>query len=288
MVEYPKWAREDYEGVEEDFTEWLRQVARDTIFNELIEKTKGDEGALAQTNAMIEHWVMSRTKDLTQTTERAFVYQLFEADRTGWFHYLPGELDTIEELLASMLDDLEDESSKYYDYKFIVETLMPMLRQAGAKPEDVWGLTTSVSKARAAVPLLRELLHEIPENEQPPPETQEKILDVARKISDPSVTVRPFRDDIAQERGKKVQALQPIPIEKFFMPGGEQWYLIKAPSEAYARTIELGVRGITRQVDVKDAFALILQVAGLVRKPIKHNGNSPKEIEKLRELLLSD
>lgn len=284
---YPKWARENYEGVEEEFTAWLRQVARETVFDELVEKTEQDVSASAQASAMIEHWVMARTKELTQTTERAFVYQLFEADRKGWYHHLPGELDTIEELLATMFDAIEEETGKYYDYKFIVETLMPILRQAGAKPEDVWGLRYAISKARTAVPLLRELLSSIPENESPSPETGAKILEIARKISDPNITYRPFKEEVAKERGKAVQALDPIPVEKYFMPGGEQWLLIKAPSDSYARAVELGIRGITERIDVLDAFALIKQLARLVRKPIGSNGKHPEEMEKLEALLLS-
>ena len=62
------------------------------------------------------------------------------------------------------------------------------------------------------------------------------------------------------------------------MPGGEQWYLVKAPSDSYARTVEVGIRGITERIDVLDAFALVKQLAGLVRKPV---GIYPEEIEKL-------
>jgi len=264
---YPKWVGENYQGCEKEFTDWMRQVARETIFKELIHQTKSDAGATSQTEAIIEHWIMGRTKELTQTTERAFVFQLYEADRKGWFRYLPGELDSIEELLATMVDELEEGTSKYYDFKFIIDTIMPILRKAGAKPEDVWGLSTSISKARAAVPVIRGLLKDIPEDGQPSKKTTDAILGIAQKISNPAITFRPFREEMGKMRGRTKSTLVPIQGEKFHMPNNEQWILIKAPSETYVRAIETGLKGVIPQFDVKDAFGLITQLTDLVKKP---------------------
>jgi hypothetical protein len=278
---YPKWVSESYKGAEEDFTDWIRTVAKETMFAEVLRLAKNDPGAEAQADAMVEHWVMSRTKELTKTTERAFVFQLFEADRKGWYHHLPGELDTIEELLGTMIDEMEESSSKYFDYKFIIDTVMPILRQVGAKPEDVWGLTTSVSKARAAVPVFRELLRTIPDDGPPSQETTEAILNIAQQISDPSVSFRPFKEEMKKQRGISTNVLSPIPVEKFFMPGDEQWFLIKAPA-SHTRMVEIGLKGIASQIDVRDAWSLILTLAELIKKPMPKNGKgTPQELENL-------
>jgi len=279
----PMWISENYSGAERDFTDWMRDIARREIFADLIAETKDSPQAAEQTNAIVEYWVMSRTKEISQTTERAFIFQLYHADKTGWYHYLPGELDTIEELLASLLDDTQEGTSKYYDMKFIVEVVMPLMKKAGAKPEDVWGLPNAKSKARVAVPVLREIMRRAPDGENLGKDDLEEMFNVVRGISDQSQSYDEFKDQMYQMRGKGRTSIPRLPMTKYYMPKNEQWLLIKSPSPRQTLAIEYALKALIERIDVADPWALVNEVANLLPKSAKIHSVSTDEIVRILE-----
>jgi hypothetical protein len=274
-VKAPRWATESYAGSEEDFAAWMMNVASLTIFRGALKTVEGDAEGEKRVDALMRQWAMTRTSEATKVSERSFVYQLYDADQRQWFRHLPGELDTIEELLATMIDAMDESTSKYSDFNYIVKDIMPILRMAGAEASDVWGLPNAISKARVAVPAIRHILKDQPKDAPIDPQKQEQILGIAQGISNPDITFRPFRDQMKVIRGKNVGALPPIPIETFFMPGDEQWFVIKAPNPAYARTVEMGLAGMIAQVNMIDAFAFVKQLAGKMSKTVAMASNTP-------------
>lgn len=284
---YPRWAIESYDKAEEDFTAWLREAGRE-VYHELLDKTGDSKTARAQAEAVIEHWIMSRTKEIGSTAERAFVFQLYLADKLGWYHYLPGELDTIEELLATLVDELEEGTPRYYDLKFIVETIMPLLRKAGAKPEDVWGIPNAISKARAAVPVLRDIMRRTSDGCEVPKDDMDEILGIARQISNPEINNRAFREEMGKLRGREPrETLAPLTVTKYHMPGGEQWYLVKSPSALHSRAIEMGLKGVAPDVEVRDPWGLVKLVASLLPRSSAQERHKDKNLETLLNLIES-
>ena len=271
LSKIPKWATDDYKGSEEDFTTWLREVARETRFKDMLKMVGNDRKAIPRAEAEIEFWITSRTKKAKSTIERAFIYQLYQANSSGWYHNLPGEVDSIEEYLALHFDEMEDQTSEFYDYRFIIEHMMPILKQAGAKPEEIWGLSIATSKARASVPPVRQLLKENGDKDgNVPQHIAQEVLRIAKKVSDPGLSVNAFKQDMDEVRGRTivVEKLAPIPISRYMMPGGEQWILIKAPNEVYFRTVQLGVKGITASMNTLDPYSLVIECADMLRKGI--------------------
>jgi hypothetical protein len=272
LAKIPRWATEDYQGSERDFTAWLREVAEKTRFQDTIALAKGSKPALARAKAELEFWVSTRTRKAKDVADRAFILQLYEMNQNGWYHHLPGELDTLEEYLSLFFDEMTEGTTVWYDYKFLIETALPILKQVGATPEDIIGLSHATSKARAAVPAMRHIVKAYADDDGiVAPEAAEQVLGIARQVSDPDISVASFRTDMQQVTGKIIgtKALVPIPVQKFIMPGGETWLLFKAPSNAYVRAAEIGLKGVSGdRVDVRDPKSFVVEAAALLRKRI--------------------
>jgi len=271
LSKVPRWAREDYQGSEQDFTEWLREVAEKTRFKDTIAMAKGSQPALARAKAELEFWVSTRTRKTKDVADRAFILQLYEANQNGWYHHLPGELDTLDEYLSMFFDEMTEGTTIWYDYRFLIQTVMPVLKQAGAKPEDIIGISHATSKARAAVPAMKHIMNAYAGDDGiVPPQAAQEVLEIAREISNPEVTVSKFKDDMKARRGiTPAKSLDPIPVKKYHMPKGETWLLFKAPNPAYVRAVEIALKGVTGdRVDVSDPKSFVYEAAGLLKKRV--------------------
>ena len=155
----PRWAAEDYKGDEQDFTNWLVDIIKLTLFGEeKLKELENDVEAMARIDAEAKHHAMSRTRAIKSKAERAFLYQVYHANETGWFRYLHAEMDTIEELLASIVDATEEGTAEAYDMAFLAKTAIPLLKSAGIDPDDVVGIPFMTAKAARIVPALRDIM----------------------------------------------------------------------------------------------------------------------------------
>jgi len=271
LSKVPKWVMEDYPGAEQEFTAWYEEIAKRTEFRLMIQKAHGDRKAQGLVSAQLDAWVSVRTRMVKGVSDRALIHQLYKAHKNGTYHYIPGEPDTIQEYIAQIFGDLDEGSSEWYEYRAIVTRIMPALKQIGAKPEEVIGMATSTSKARASVAAFNHILNtQVSDDGVVTPQGAQEALNLVRQVSDPTVKVSAFRDEVKRVKGNIIpKSLEPIPAKKFHMPGGETWLLFKAPSNAYVRAAEIGLKGVTgNQVDVSDPKSFVYEAAGLLMKRV--------------------
>jgi hypothetical protein len=270
MSQLPRWARENYPGSEEDYTEWLRQGLRADVFAAELEAVVGDKAALATVEAKVEHMVMSRTKDHANLSDRAFLFQYYSAQRTGWPQNLPGEFDTPDELLASMIDEENEGTTRWKNLTFIADKIVPLAKQyEGVEAKELWSIPLNISKAIEAVPGVRHILKNVPEDEVEP-----QIIDVIKKIADPTLSVRVMREEIRATRGKQTKTIAPMRVTRHHMSGGEEWLVVRAPTRAHARAAharaaEIAVKDITVEIDTRDPLDLYKELRGRYIKSIQ-------------------
>jgi hypothetical protein len=257
---FPRWAVSNYKGNVEDFYNWLREAAKE-VFSEKLDKVADDEAALATVNAEVEHLVMTRTKDLNGLTERAFMFEMNKAQREAWYHNLPGEFDTVEDLLASMIDEETEGTTRWKNLTYAAEKIMPLAIQYGMEVQDTWQIPMNVSKIAEAVPGIRHVLEHSPEDE-----VKGQVISIIKKIVDPAISVRVLRDEIQEVRGKQTKTIAPMTVTHHHMAGGEEWYIVRAPTRAHARAAEIAVRSLTTEIDTRDPLDLAAELTGFLKK----------------------
>jgi hypothetical protein len=268
-MKLPKWALETYPGEEKDASKWLEEVAKGHVFKKIwgAAMTSGDRYIIRRAEANIKLWVLQRTKDLSSTWDRAFLHQLDGAEQTGWYHDLDGELDSLEELLAAIANAQEEGTGEYSDRKYLVETVVPILEQAGAKMEEVWGLATATSKARAAVAPIRHVLDREPNKEKISPKAKKQVLDIVKDVTNTKMTVKEFRQLSKAIQGKATDTPDPIPAMRFLMGKDQEVIMIRVPTRAHSRAIELALKNkIISVFDVRDPFGLLKEIQEMVKK----------------------
>lgn len=274
-MDAPKWALEEYPGAEKDFSDWLERMYLENYYGdqlgEAIDMQTGeviDNNILMRIRSMAKFQTLQRTLQLRGTIERAQVWQLYNANQMGWFRLLPPEFDTVEELVASMVDDTEEGTSEYSDLIFLAKQILPLLKKAGATPEQLAGLTVNMSKARAAVPFLRQIIRDNSEkNDGILPEKEEVVkktmLQVAEEIISPDISVREFRRSVQEQRGRVFDAV-PNAKGRQYILNGQEVFLIQCESRDQARMIEIAIRKIV-DLQISDVATLLKDTTMIVK-----------------------
>ena len=280
----PRWAAEDYKGDEQDFTNWLVDVIKLTLFGEeKLKKLENDVEAMARLDAEAKHHAMSRTRAIKSKAERAFLYQVYKANETGWFRHLGAEMDTIEELLASIVDATEEGTTEAYNMAFLAKTAIPLLKSVGIEPEDVVGIPFMTTKAALIVPALRDIMrcdtcgarayhdgtvchngHPLSLNK----ERKEAALELTRMVADENTSSNDIRAKTAEMRGRATGTLSPIDEADLYLLDGEDMLVIRSPGPEHTRAVEIALKNIItdgfKPRDVR-AFAIevVKKVSGL-------------------------
>src|SRR5512146_952394 len=171
--ELPRWLVEQYPGMEKDIEAWYTSYY-------FWKRWDGQEANLEEALVRARASAEARYKSLTQTNalkgaaDKSFMLQLYEAHKSGWFRNFE-EIEDVRELLDHMLaDSMEHDpaSGTRYETQFLLETMLPTMEQMNVPPELIIGIPQNISKARAAVPVLRRILNE------DGPQAQERIMEV--------------------------------------------------------------------------------------------------------------
>lgn len=259
----PRWAIEEYPGAEKDFSSWLEDQFLNSKFkaeySKALDRKTGeilDQELLERIRAQAKFETLQRTLQFKSIVERSQLWQLYQANSQGWFRLLPPEFDTIEELLSSMIEGVEEGTSEYYDMSFLVKHVIPMLAKSGMTVEDVLGIAINTSKARAAVPLLRQIVREnIPEEIDKLPEKERAQLEiqtvtlmkqVVDRVIDSTVPVREFKKELRELRGIQFEVPEQIVAKKYLL-NNRLVYIIPTDTNGQHRAVEIALRSIVKE-----------------------------------------
>jgi hypothetical protein len=118
------------------------------------------ESAAIRFAAEVEFTTGRQILRVRSALDRGFRKWAAEAAESHLYRYHGREFESFDELMQAVFEDLPESSTTRFDATFIATQLVPFARKHGLEHvERMWGDGT-VEKARAAVPLLRGLVHQ--------------------------------------------------------------------------------------------------------------------------------
>lgn len=179
------------------------------------------------------------TTELKGLIDRSTLYILVDAQTTGWHQAM--EYDNIVELLSSILEGKEG-LEEAYDWKFIVEKLIPAACAAQIPVNVVVNASLNVKKLRGMVPAARELLSKQELEQITPEEAKETLHDWLTKTASPTVSYAEFHEELNGWRNKTARQKQVIQGYKFIMPDGKSMMVIPLDSDRDMTMIEQALK----------------------------------------------
>lgn len=237
----------DYDGSERDLCLFLIQG----FYNEMLSTSGGNmnrhglEKAFAYSKWFATKRLSSDKDGLLGLIERGKLFMFNDAEHTGWHHIL--EYEDVAELLASILEDKEG-MDEAYDWKFIVEQLMPAAEKAEIPANMVMEASLNVKKIRGLVPAARELLRKQEEDEIPLEEAEQTLKGWLKKTVDPNTSYTGLKEELNSWRGIVNRNKQPITGYKIMMPNGKWAVFIESENDRDMPMIE---QALKNRVDIR-------------------------------------
>lgn len=238
---------EGYEGAERDFACYLIQ----RYYNKRLESWEGEPTRAHEERILVESkwWTLNNLNtQLPSLIERTNLYMLIEADQTGWYRQM--EYSDLQDLLSSMMDDTDPQSSERYDWQFIVEKLVPAARSFGIEPSKLANAAHQVSKIRASVPVARSILEKHKNGELTDKQARNDLKWVIENIANPAITLPKLKPELDKYRG--IVPDSEVSIEGHIYMTGDQSavILISLKSQLELRIVE---QRLKKRVDFKVA-----------------------------------
>ena len=190
---------EGYEGAERDLACFLIKKHYDrriTSFNSEITDRNLQDRVLVESKWFTLDLL---TTNLPALIDRTHLYMLMDADQTGWYRKM--EYKDLEELIYSMIDDVDEKGSEAYDWRFIVEKLVPAARSFGIKPEMLGNATHQIRKLRQAIPTARLILKRHESGELTDAKARKDLKWVVESLADPKITSFQMKPELDKYRG---------------------------------------------------------------------------------------
>jgi len=155
----PRWMFENYDSMDADIAEdlysaiyylRLKQLGTDVLPN--------DEVVHARLVAQSVMASVLQADTISEASGRAFLRQLWETQKNGFYHLAPEEYSSMQEWLIDKIPRLAP-GGELSDTLFLLKHLFPILEKIGHgwDPQDLLSLKENWSKTRATVPYLRKI-----------------------------------------------------------------------------------------------------------------------------------
>lgn len=199
------------------------------------------ERALAHAKWFAINRLASEMHDLI---DRSVLFMLTEAENTGWYRKEEwlGYQD-LSELLSSTFEQTEEETSSWYDWKFIVEQLVPAADKFGISPGDIMSASYQVKKLRGMVTTARSLLSKHEANRIDTKDAEAGLAWMLDLVKDPQVSYSSMKDRLNRYEGKIIAGRpEPINAHKFMTPDNKIYYTIEVTDRVTERMIEQALK----------------------------------------------
>lgn len=179
--------------------EFVLDVVEESVRLELNAPIVDQEGT-RRLKGMVDLQGMDRIQAMQDKSDRAMVFHVSNVATQADYMYAPGEPENIGEWLDAALDETKS-ASEHSDLKFIAGQLVPFMTTNGIGNAAVLWASGFKKKARTAVPYLRYLFREAPDN------LIEQVKEVISWITDPKKSKQDIEDALKDARG----VVPPIP-----------------------------------------------------------------------------
>lgn len=242
-IDIDKLILNDYPNAEKDLCVYLVQG----YYKKIVENT-GRELTGGEKERALIYAKYSATRRLTTElkglVDRSTLFILVDAQTTGWHQAM--EYDDIAELLASIVEGKEG-MDEAYDWKFIVEKLIPAVAAAQIPVDVIVNASLNVKKLRGLVPAARELLDKQGRDQISQDEAKETLNNWLVKAASPTVSYTELHEELNEWRNKSVKHNGPIKGYKIMMPNGK--FLVAIPTES-DRDLAMIEQALKNRVDI--------------------------------------
>jgi hypothetical protein len=250
----PRWLVENYDGMERDIQDFFERFFFWENWSGKQDDLQ-DAKVIAQARAESKFHALMRTNMLKHAANRSLLMQLYEAQKTSWFRYIGG-IDDVRQLLEQIYDEATEQDpygGKRYEISFLLKTLLPTVEALGVPKEHIFSIPQNLDKARRSVAITRRL---IIEHAKEPEVLRDKLETELREISDPKISARKYRANVAERMGRaKPETPQPVHGACYLVPGCE--LIVIESDHAHTQAIEMATRGIVDGLPVRDAIVLL-------------------------------
>jgi hypothetical protein len=219
--------------------------------------------ALAHAKWFAINRLTTQMKDLV---DRSVVYMLAEAEESGWYRNEKWlGYDNMTEFLSSFYEEAEEESSKWYDWKFIVEQVLPAAQRFGISPSEIMKASYNIKKIRGMVPTAKNLLAAHEANRVETQDAEAGLAWMIEMAADPKVTYRSMKDRLNRYEGKKIIG-RPDPVvgQKYMTPDNKLLYVIEVEGNVMERVIEMALKNRV-DFNLTELGSLFDHVRGMIK-----------------------
>ena len=265
-AKFPKWAKERYPGQEKDFLAWITLAQLESPMLHAIAQGLEGENFVAQIVALAKQQAIEILSGFPDLSEGALMAAIETGLRERWFEDLPVPLANMEEVFMNIAEGYGENTTSYYDFLFVAQTVIPAMDQLDMDSEILWRLPQARSKLRAAVPLLKESIPgtHVRAAEKFTPERQKLVKDILETVADPNVAIRDFRDKVKQKRGVEIKRPIPPESEEFALGDGKTWFLIQCETPAQTQLAKRHVEKVSGDIRLGDILSLAKRLSEML------------------------
>jgi hypothetical protein len=244
----PSWTREKYPEMEKDIAEYLYAVAFYELWDGKLDALD-TTGALARAQAEARFKALVHTFDLSSAFERTKLWQAYQFKKYQWGLLLPAELSSVQELMYAIRDDMDPKDTRRGQITFLADVVLPALEKNGIPIEKICCVPDNYSKAIEAAPRLRQLLER--------DKTQEAAEIIARVV-DEKETEGSIREWL---NGNDKAVLEKVPLETYLRPDGGELAVLRLPTAAHKRLVQMALKSILDGEQVHASIALAQELS---------------------------
>lgn len=180
---------------------------------------ENDPDFLMKFRIQVDTTVMQIVAALPHISEQALLKGVWEAFADNIYLYDPKAEGSFEDYVENVMGWLgEDHSaSKKSDLLFWCQSAFPFCKAHGI---DIQAIIKNISKARAAVPALREMYKNMEAHQLDPQDMAKNYKDIVKKIGDPSITVKTFNQYL-KEQGHQASLYAPYSMHDWATDGNK-------------------------------------------------------------------
>jgi hypothetical protein len=229
---------EHKQGNEQVFAIWMVQL----YYSNMLEAL-GEDATPYNKKRALDHakfFTLQRLPDLKSMTEASFYFLLDEANKTGWFHEDHIGYDSLDELIANIVDSESMSKGEVSNWNFIANEMIPMAKHFGVTPDKLFSASCQIKKLRGSVPVCRQIKYELEMGDKTEAQAGKEFKAVIEWLADPKVTYTQF--EILAGKQDPPEAKRAVSMYEVSIPGGTTWIVIPVETETDQRIIERMLR----------------------------------------------
>jgi len=259
--DYPERAMDFYLlGVQKFYKKYMEALGKDA--NKEMKQRALDYSKRDTIQQLFTHW--------DGVIDAAKIMSMQEAESSGWYRKDWFSYKDVQELLMSFMTDEDTSISEMFDWKNIVEKVLPMAQSFGVPPAELVKASSQRKKFRCAIPAFNFILNELEKGVITSEYAEKSFKTFLTAVGNPKVTVSEI--ELAQKKFRRVIVQPPEVIDAFLylMPADTNrpyWLLIPCNDQERAGIEQL----ITSRVNVKIGTINELQdtINGLMLKRLE-------------------